>query len=108
MPSIVGKSVYCMSDEAASKPKARGLDFLHDVTLGISAEFSRTQVTVRRLLELKRGSVMELDKLAGEPLDIRVSGKLVARGEAVIVNENFGIRITEIVSPEGEEPETLA
>ncbi len=62
-------------------------------------ELGRTQIIVKDLLQLGQGSVLELDKLAGEPLEILVNGKLVAKGEVVVVNEKFGIRLTDIISP---------
>ena len=76
----------------------RNLDFLLDVNLQVSVEVGRTRMTVQDLLQLGQGSVIELTKLAGEPLDIFINEKLVARGEAVIVNEKFGVRITDIIS----------
>jgi len=76
----------------------RNLDFLLDVTLQVSVEVGRTRMTVQDLLQLGQGSVVELSKLAGEPLDIFINERLVARGEAVIVNEKFGVRITDIIS----------
>ena len=76
------------------------LEFFHDVTMKVTVEFARTQMTIRDLLNLKVSGIVELDKMAGEPLDIRLNGRLVARGEAVIVNDRFGVRVTEIVSPE--------
>lgn len=75
-----------------------GLDFLYDVTLQVGVEVGRTKMTIQDLLTLGQGSVIELAKLAGEPLDIYINGRLVARGEAVIVNEKFGVRITDILS----------
>ncbi|RMD86646.1 MAG: flagellar motor switch protein FliN [Candidatus Dadabacteria bacterium] len=83
----------------AEKP-ARTLDFLMDVSLEVTVEVGRTRMTVQNLLQLGQGSVVELTKLAGEPLDIFVNGKQVARGEAVIVNEKFGVRLTDIIAPE--------
>lgn len=80
--------------------RAATLEFLNDVRLRITVEFGRSTMTIRDILALSRGSVVELNKISGEPLDIRLNGKLVARGEAVIVNDRFGIRVTEIVSPE--------
>lgn len=76
----------------------RNLDFLLDVFLQVSVEVGRTRMTIQDLLQLGQGSVIELTKLAGEPLDIFINEKLVARGEAVIVNEKFGVRITDIIS----------
>jgi flagellar motor switch protein FliN/FliY len=76
----------------------RKLDLLLDVPLEVSVELGRTRLSIQNLLALGPGSVVELDKLAGDPLDILVNGRLVARGEAVVVNDKFGVRITDIVS----------
>jgi flagellar motor switch protein FliN/FliY len=76
------------------------LDLILDVQLQITVEVGRAKMTIQDLLQLGQGSVMELEKLAGEPLDIFVNGKQIARGEAVIVNEKFGVRLTDILSPE--------
>ena len=76
----------------------RKLDLLLDVPLEVSVELGRSRLSIQNLLALGPGSVIELDKLAGEPLDILVNGRLVARGEAVVVNDKFGVRITDIVS----------
>jgi flagellar motor switch protein FliN/FliY len=78
---------------------ARPLDFILDIPLEISVELGRTRMVINDLLQLGQGSVIELSKLAGEPLEIFVNGKLVARGEVVVVNEKFGARVTDIVSP---------
>ncbi|MEO6027925.1 MAG: flagellar motor switch protein FliN [Candidatus Binatia bacterium] len=75
------------------------LELILDVPLGVSVELGRVKMPVRQLLSLTAGSVIELAKLAGEPLDVLINGRAVARGEAVMVNEKFGIRLTEIVSP---------
>ncbi len=77
----------------------RDLDFILDIPLDVSAELGRTKMLINELLQLGAGSVVELTKLAGEPLEIYVNGKLVARGEAVVINEKFGIRLTDIISP---------
>ena len=96
-----------MENEQAQFPKlekGRGqrsikdLDFLLDIPLEISVELGRTRILVNDLLQLGQGSVIELTKLAGEPLEILINQKLVARGEAVVVNEKFGVRITDIIS----------
>jgi len=79
---------------------SRRLDMLLDVPLDVNVELGRTRMTIQDLLQLGPGSVIELDKVAGEALDILVNGRLVARGEAVVVNDKFGIRITDIVSPQ--------
>ena len=79
-----------------------GLDMLHDVEMEVSAELGRTKMSVRELLSLSPGAIVELDRAAGSPADLLVNGRLIARGEVVVVDENFGIRITEIVSPGAE------
>jgi flagellar motor switch protein FliN len=85
---------------AAAGPQAdnRRLELLLDVPLQVTVELGRSRMTIQELLSLGPGSVIELDKMAGEPLDIVVNDRLVARGEAVVVNDKFGIRITDIVS----------
>ncbi|MFI5895270.1 flagellar motor switch protein FliN [Actinoplanes sp. NPDC051513] len=79
-----------------------GLDMLHDVEMEVSAELGRTRMSVRELLSLTPGAIVELDRAAGSPADLLVNGRLIARGEVVVVDENFGIRITEIVAPGAE------
>jgi flagellar motor switch protein FliN/FliY len=76
------------------------LDLIMDVRLMLTLEVGRTRISVRNLLALTQGSVVELDKLAGEPLDVLVNGTLVAHGEVVVVNDKFGIRLLDVVSPE--------
>ena len=83
-----------------------GLDLILDVGVTIALEVGRTRITVRDLLQLTQGSILELDRLAGEPLDVLVNGVKVARGEVVVVNEKFGIRLIEVVSP-GERMERI-
>ena len=80
--------------------QGRRIDLLLDVPLDVSVELGRNRMTIQDLLALGPGSVIELDKVAGEPLDILVNDRLVARGEAVVVNDKFGVRITDIVSPQ--------
>ena len=75
------------------------LDLLLDIPLDVSVELGRSRMSIQELLALNPGSVVELDKVAGEPLDILVNQRLVAKGEAVVVNDKFGIRITDIISP---------
>jgi flagellar motor switch protein FliN/FliY len=79
-----------------------GLDMLHDVEMEVSAELGRTRMSVRELLSLNPGAIVELDRAAGSPADLLVNGRLIARGEVVVIDENFGIRITEIVAPGSE------
>jgi flagellar motor switch protein FliN/FliY len=82
------------------KPGAtRDIEFLLDIPLVVTVELGRTKMLINDLLQLGQGSVIELDKLAGEPMEILVNNKLVARGEVVVVNEKFGIRLTDIISP---------
>lgn len=85
---------------APKKPTGRTLEFLMDVSLQVSVEVGRTRMTIHDLLQMGPGSVVELEKLAGEPLEIFINGKAIARGEAVIVNDKFGVRLTDIMSPE--------
>lgn len=77
----------------------KNLDFILDIPLQVTVELGRTKMLVKDVLQLNQGAVVELTKLAGEPLDIFVNSKLVARGEAVVVNEKFGVRLVDIVSP---------
>ena len=87
-----------LNENKASSPP-RDLEFLLDIPLLISVELGRTRMLISDLLQLGQGSVVELEKLAGEPLEIYVNSRLVARGEVVVVNEKFGVRLTDIVSP---------
>jgi len=81
---------------AAKNPE---LEVILDIPVSISMEVGRTSITIRNLLQLNQGSVIELDRLAGEPLDVLVNGTLIAHGEVVVVNEKFGIRMTDVISP---------
>lgn len=90
-------------DELVDETPAAGgdvkMDAILDVPVTISMEIGRTNLNIRNLLQLNQGSVVELDRLAGEPMDVLVNGTLIAKGEVVVVNEKFGIRLTDIVSP---------
>ena len=77
----------------------RNLNLIMDIPLKVTVELGRTRMVVSELLNLGQGSVVELSKLAGEPMEVLVNNKLVARGEAVVVNEKFGVRLTDIISP---------
>jgi flagellar motor switch protein FliN/FliY len=77
----------------------KNLEFILDIPLQLTVELGRTKILVKDVLQLNQGAVVELTKLAGEPLDVFVNSKLVARGEAVVVNEKFGVRLVDIVSP---------
>jgi flagellar motor switch protein FliN len=84
--------------EPVGQPK--NIDILMDVKLPVAIELGRTEMTIRDILVLSAGSVVELNKLAGEPVDLLVNNKIVARGEVVVVDENFGLRVTSLISPE--------
>ncbi len=96
-------------EDFASAPKSSGgvqlglegpnLDVILDIPVSISMEVGSTEISIRNLLQLNQGSVVELDRLAGEPLDVLVNGTLIAHGEVVVVNEKFGIRLTDVISP---------
>jgi flagellar motor switch protein FliN/FliY len=91
-----------MAEERPNSPSQKGtpdLNFILDIPLEVSVELGRGKMLINDLLQLGQGSVIELTKLAGEPLEILVNQKLVARGEVVVVNDKFGIRITDIISP---------
>jgi flagellar motor switch protein FliN len=75
-----------------------GIDFILDIPMQVSVQLGSTRMLIRELLQLGQGSVIELEKLAGEPMEVLVNNKLVARGEVVVVNEKFGIRLTDVVS----------
>ncbi|MFT5698025.1 MAG: flagellar motor switch protein FliN/FliY [Desulforhopalus sp.] len=85
-------------DNSLKGKNKRNLDFLYDIPLNISVEVGRSKIKLKDLLKMGEGYVLELDKLAGEPLDLYVNSKLIAKGEAVMVGEKFGIRLTDVVS----------
>lgn len=84
---------------ANAKANGKGIEFLLDIPLTFKVELGRTKMLIKDILQLGQGSVVELDKLAGEPMEILVNNKLIAKGEVVVVNEKFGIRLTDILSP---------
>lgn len=86
------------SAEPFGGPDGPNLDVILDIPVTISMEVGNTNITIRNLLQLNQGSVVELDRLAGEPLDVKVNGTLIAHGEVVVVNEKFGIRLTDVIS----------
>ncbi|AZL69855.1 flagellar motor switch protein FliN [Pseudomonas sichuanensis] len=102
-----GASNRLPMEEFASSPKPNehvslegpNLDVILDIPVSISMEVGSTEINIRNLLQLNQGSVIELDRLAGEPLDVLVNGTLIAHGEVVVVNEKFGIRLTDVISP---------
>jgi flagellar motor switch protein FliN len=87
-------------DRTESSGATKNIDILMDVKLPIAIELGRTEMTIRDILELSAGSVVELNKLAGEPVDLLVNAKIIAKGEVVVVDENFGLRVTSLISPE--------
>ncbi|MBK8421955.1 MAG: flagellar motor switch protein FliN [Anaerolineales bacterium] len=101
----VGRS----ADSAAQKPGGKSdkfnstnIELLMDVTLRVTVELGRTRMQLARILELKNGSVVELDRLAGDPVDVFVNDRMVARGEVVVVDDKFGVRIIEMISTNSE------
>lgn len=88
-----------LHDESAKGAGTEKLDVILDIPVTLSMEVGRTHIPIRNLLQLNQGSVVELDRLAGEPLDVLVNGTLIAHGEVVVVNEKFGIRLTDVMSP---------
>jgi flagellar motor switch protein FliN/FliY len=81
------------------QPAANNLDLILDIPVQLNVELGRTKIAIRNLLQLAQGSVVELDGLAGQPMDVLVNGCLIAQGEVVVVNDKFGIRLTDIISP---------
>jgi flagellar motor switch protein FliN/FliY len=90
------------SRETVDETEARGereLDFILDIPLELSVELGKAKLLVNDLLQLGQGSIIELNKLAGEPLEVYINRKLIARGEVVVVNEKFGVRLTDVITP---------
>ncbi|MDO6568426.1 flagellar motor switch protein FliN [Alteromonas sp. 1_MG-2023] len=85
-------------DTPISQEEKKKLDTILDIPVTISMEVGRSQISIRNLLQLNQGSVVELDRVAGEPLDVLVNGTLIAHGEVVVVNDKFGIRLTDVIS----------
>ena len=96
----VSNAEFQQLSEPAGKTTDRGIELLMDVNLPVSIELGRTKMAISDILALGPGSVVELNKLAGEPVDLLVNYKIVARGEVVVIDENFGVRITQLLSPE--------
>ncbi|WP_126444199.1 flagellar motor switch protein FliN [Sulfuricystis multivorans] len=84
----------------SAAPVNQGLELILDIPVNLTVELGRTKISIRNLLQLAHGSVVELDGLAGEPMDVLVNGTLIAQGEVVVVNEKFGIRLTDIITPQ--------
>lgn len=87
------------SQQVAHGSSEPNLDVILDIPVTLSMETGRTEITINNLLQLSQGSVVELDRLAGEPMDVMVNGTLIAHGEVVVVDEKFGIRLTDVISP---------
>ncbi|MCC2615153.1 flagellar motor switch protein FliN [Aestuariibacter halophilus] len=85
-------------DKPITAEEKRKLDTILDIPVTISMEVGRSQISIRNLLQLNQGSVVELDRVAGEPLDVLINGTLIAHGEVVVVNDKFGIRLTDVIS----------
>jgi len=101
--SDIASEVHSVHFEALTPPQPNSgapasIDMLMDVPLRVTVELGRTQMSVRQVLELQNGAVVELDRMAGEAVDVLVNDKLMARGEVVVVDDKFGIRITELIS----------
>jgi len=94
-----GSMKACAGPAGQAGSAERGLEFLYDIPLQISVEVGRSKILLKDLLKMGEGYVIELDKLAGDPLDLYVNSRLIAKGEAVMVGDKFGIRLTDVVSP---------
>ena len=103
--SSVDEISEAVGDGEESSDTDRGIDMLGDVDLDVSIELGRTEMLVEDVLKLQSGSVVELDKLAGDPVDVYVNGRIVARGEVLVLNDNFCIRVSEIVADLEEQAE---
>ncbi|AMX03177.1 flagellar motor switch protein FliN [Microbulbifer thermotolerans] len=96
----VGEQIFKPLEQGDGSTAARDLEMVMDIPVKLSVELGRTRITIKQLLELAQGSVIELDGLAGEPMDILINGYLIAQGEVVVVDDKYGIRITEIITPQ--------
>ena len=88
-----------LEESASAEAGEVKLDVILDIPVTVAMEIGRTRLSIRNLLQLNQGSIVELDRLAGEPMDVLVNGTLVAHGEVVVVNDKFGIRLTDVISP---------
>lgn len=95
----VEKAVFRDFTANGSSVQKNDIDFILDIPVQLTVELGRTKIAIKNLLQLAQGSVVELDGLAGEPMDVLVNGCLIAQGEVVVVNDKFGIRLTDIVTP---------
>ena len=100
-PSVQPAEIFEQFSEAEGQAQApRGFDMIMDIPVALTVELGRTKISIRNLLQLAHGSVVELDGLAGEPMDVLINGTLIAQGEVVVVNDKFGIRLTDIITPQ--------
>lgn len=100
-PGAEPAKIFEQFSEASGKLSApQGFDMIMDIPVAMTVELGRTKLSIRNLLQLAHGSIVELDGLAGEPLDVMINGTLVAQGEVVVVNDKFGIRLTDIITPQ--------
>ena len=97
----VAKAEFQQLSQPSGQPESKNIDLLMDINLPVSIELGRTKMSIADILGLGPGSVVELNKLAGEPVDVLVNYKIVAKGEVVVIDENFGVRITQLMTPEG-------
>ncbi|KPK30208.1 MAG: flagellar motor switch protein FliN [Nitrospira bacterium SG8_35_1] len=97
-PEVQGHEFDDLKDEG-NHTTTRDIDFLLDIPVEISVQLGHSRMLIKDLLQLGQGSVVELDKLAGEPMEILANSRLIAKGEVVVVNEKFGVRLTDIISP---------
>ena len=97
-PEVQGHEFDDLKDEG-NQTTMRDIDFLLDIPVEISVQLGQSRMLIKDLLQLGQGSVVELDKLAGEPMEILANSRLIAKGEVVVVNEKFGVRLTDIISP---------
>jgi flagellar motor switch protein FliN/FliY len=99
-PAVASAKIFEQFGAGAAPNAARtDLDMILDIPVQLEVQLGRTRIAIRNLLQLAQGSVVELDGLAGEPMDVLVNGCLIAQGEVVVVNEKFGIRLTDVISP---------
>ncbi|MDP2823758.1 MAG: flagellar motor switch protein FliN [Sulfuritalea sp.] len=89
-----------LSGTAKKSATPQGFDMILDIPVNLTVELGRTRISIRNLLQLAHGSVVELEGMAGEPMDVLVNGTLIAQGEVVVVNEKFGIRLTDVITPQ--------
>lgn len=95
-----GQQKKAETTQFSTKPEKQELNFLFNVPMKVSVELGQGRINIRDLLTLGQGSVLELDKLAGEPLEVLVNNRLVSRGEVVVINDKYGVRLTDVINPE--------